>query len=255
MNKLLALPVLTYENYDVKCKRTSQVVDRTAFLLKVTTNDQQGPIESGLLELYVKSLIGSQRPPIMTDRSSSEEQIILVQWDIEFGKSLLSRTSRWSGIARVDSDRLRGAHQKKPQLLHRDVAMVHIYQSDALEIRYKDAEKTMALADLQRIFQSVWKDVFAFDFSNEKLAEMEFITPEGTYDTENTEISDDNHLSLRVHCFCHLSVWEKNEVYKNLRYFSFKAMDVLRRIRPTSIGDKLWTNYSRARRHSIRDAW
>lgn len=209
MNKLLASPVLTYENHDVKCKRSSQVVDRTAFLLKVKTNDQQGPIDSNRLELYVALLIGSERLPTLIDRSSSDEQIILVQCLAELGKSPLSRqerTTRWSDFARVDFDQLHGAHQKRPQLHNRDVAMVHIYQSDGLEIRYKDAEKTMALADLQSIFQSVWKDVFSFDFPNEKLAEMEFITPEGAYDTENTEISDDNHLWLEVHCFYHSSV-------------------------------------------------
>ena len=66
--------------------------------------------------------------------------------------------------------------------------MVRIYQPDVIEVQYKDTRKSVSLADLQTIFRSVWNDVFAFDFPDNKPAEVEFITAEGGYNQQDTKI-------------------------------------------------------------------
>ena len=86
MNKLLVSPVLSYQNLSVKCKRTSKVVDQTAFLLKIKTNEEQSRIDLNRLDLYVKTLIGPKHSSTMTDRSISGEQIILVHGSADLSK-------------------------------------------------------------------------------------------------------------------------------------------------------------------------
>ncbi len=86
MTKLLASPILTMFDRDIKFKRTKKLVDKTNFLLKISINNEQDKIPRSRLEFYIDTLIDGSLFDTIWDISTDNEQIVLVQCKGEIGK-------------------------------------------------------------------------------------------------------------------------------------------------------------------------
>ncbi|CAF3089011.1 unnamed protein product [Rotaria sp. Silwood2] len=158
IEKLLSSPILTFENIDIKFKRTKQIINRTSFLLKILINNQQDKITEGRIKLYISLLVGNSISYTIIDLSTMNEQICLIQCNND-----------------LDFDKVRQQYQSKPQLQGKDLSLIQIYECDTVSICFIDEHKIMKYDDIENIIQSVRKNIFTFQLVNEYCAEVEFI--------------------------------------------------------------------------------
>ncbi len=85
VEELLNSPVLSVENFDIKFKRTDQLIDRYNFILKTSMNDPQDKINENRVQLYTSLLVGGNIKFTIDDRSTMNEQIFLIQCNNEIG--------------------------------------------------------------------------------------------------------------------------------------------------------------------------
>jgi len=85
VEELLNSPVLSVENFDIKFKRTDQLIDRYNFILKTSMNDPQDKINENRVQLYTSLLVGGDIKFTIDDRSTMNEQIFLIQCNNEIG--------------------------------------------------------------------------------------------------------------------------------------------------------------------------
>ncbi len=85
VEELLNSPVLSVENFDIKFKRTDQLIDRYNFILKTSMNDPQDKINENRVQLYTSLLVGGNIKFTIDDRSTMNEQIFLIQCNTEIG--------------------------------------------------------------------------------------------------------------------------------------------------------------------------
>ncbi len=78
--------VFSRENFDIKFKRTKQLIDRSSFILKTSMNNIQDKITESRVRLYTSLLVGSNTSFTIHDRSTIDEQIFLIQCNNEIGK-------------------------------------------------------------------------------------------------------------------------------------------------------------------------
>ena len=76
----------------------------------------------------------------------------------------------------IDFDRARQQNLDKPSVCDKNTKIVQIYEWDALEIQSK---QSITGDFLKSIFQSVWKDIFAYNISSLNRGEVEFINANG----------------------------------------------------------------------------
>ncbi|CAF2528528.1 unnamed protein product [Rotaria sp. Silwood2] len=162
VEKLLISPVINHHGTDIKFKRTSQIIDKTSFLLKTSINNEHDKINSSRIELYISTLIKNNSINRISDLSTNSEQIILVRCNNE-----------------IDFDRVRQAYESKSELSGKHLTLSQVYECDALEIHYNNTNKSITFNDLKIIFESAWNDIFAFNFSTDDCAEIEFINAHG----------------------------------------------------------------------------
>ncbi|CAF3283695.1 unnamed protein product, partial [Rotaria sp. Silwood2] len=107
---------------------------------------------------YISTLIKNNSINRISDLSTNSEQIILVRCNNE-----------------IDFDRVRQAYESKSELSGKHLTLSQVYECDALEIHYNNTNKSITFNDLKIIFESAWNDIFAFNFSTDDCAEIEFI--------------------------------------------------------------------------------
>ena len=180
VEKLLRSPILKHNGTDIKFKRTKQLIDKTSFILKTSIQNEDDKITPSRMNLYASTLIGNSLTSTTSDCSTDNEQIILVQCNDEIGEisnSLLRIKFEFRIL--LDFDKVRQGHKSKPQLYGKLITLIQIHECDALEIRYNEENKSITNDDLERIFNSVWEDIFAFHFPTDDYAEVEFINVPG----------------------------------------------------------------------------
>ncbi len=86
VEKLLNSPIRRQENFDIKFKRTKQLIDRTSFKLKTSMNNIQDKITESRIRLYISLLVRENVTFTINDLSTMNEQIFLIQCDKELGR-------------------------------------------------------------------------------------------------------------------------------------------------------------------------
>jgi hypothetical protein len=177
VEQLIKSPILTHDKINVKFKRTKQILDQSAFLLKALINTGQNRITGSRIKLYVSLLIENNNLLSITDLSTLTEQVFLIQCNDDLGTD--SCFFYFINFVYLDFNKVRQQYELRPRLQERDISLIQRYQSDAVVICYIDQNKLMKYEDLQIILQSVWKDIFTFHFPSENQAEVEFIHVNG----------------------------------------------------------------------------
>ncbi|CAF1381804.1 unnamed protein product [Adineta steineri] len=181
VDKILASPTIHHHGIDIKFKRTSSIIDKTSFLLKTTINNTDDKINEGRIKLYISTLIGNGIENKNSDLSSDSEQIILVQCysDIDFVK-------------------IRQAHESRPSLSGKQITLTQIYECDTVEVRHNAENEPVTHTDLKFIFKSVWDRIFAFNFSTQDYAEVEFINAEAfkQWMVNHEQIQSQNDITI-----------------------------------------------------------
>ncbi len=88
VEKLLQSPILRLENFDIKLKRTKQLIDRTSFKLNTSMNSIQEKLTEGRVRLYVAFLVRDNASFTINDLSTRDEQIFFIQYNHEIGRRL-----------------------------------------------------------------------------------------------------------------------------------------------------------------------
>jgi hypothetical protein len=78
-----------------------------------------------------------------------------------------------------DFDKVRQKNRSKPQLFGKNITFTQIYECDAVEIYYQHDNQPITENDLKMIFNSIWTEVFAYNFPSDDRAEVEFINANG----------------------------------------------------------------------------
>ncbi len=86
VEKLLNSSIFSREHFDIKFKRTKQLIDRSSFILKTSINNIQDKIIESRVRLYISLLVGNNISFKIDDISTINEQIFLVQCNHEIGK-------------------------------------------------------------------------------------------------------------------------------------------------------------------------
>ncbi|CAF0856240.1 unnamed protein product [Adineta ricciae] len=159
VDKLLRMSILKHHGIDIKFKSVNQTIDKKSFLLKTTIDNESDKISQPRFALYISTLVGKDVKTHVQDLSSENEQIILVQCDTG-----------------VDSTQLCRAHESRPHLYGKRISLVQIYDSSGVEVHHNDSNQSMTVDDVKAIFQSVWDDIFAYDFPTDESAEVDFIS-------------------------------------------------------------------------------
>ncbi|CAF4955608.1 unnamed protein product [Rotaria sp. Silwood1] len=158
VEKILISPIHNCENFDIKFKRTKQILDRRSFLLKILINDEQDKIDEGRIKLYISLLIGNSISFTIMDLSIMNEQIYLIQCNHD-----------------LDFNKIHEKYQSKPQLQGKNLSLIQIYECDTISISYIDEYKIMKYDDIHNIIQCIKKNVFTFQLVNDYCVEIEFI--------------------------------------------------------------------------------
>ena len=89
VKKLLSSPIITHDGIDIKFKQTIQTIDKTSFLLKISIDNEKDKMDSLRIKLYITTLLRKNVTPQTDDRSTSNEQIILVHCHSDIGNLLV----------------------------------------------------------------------------------------------------------------------------------------------------------------------
>jgi hypothetical protein len=180
VDKLLASPILTRDNIDIKFKRTNQMIDRSSFILKILMNDRQDRIIEGRLRLYITLLVGTTVSYTILDLSTTTEQVFLVQCNNPIGKDFFFFHRRlMNNFNSIEFEKIRQQHQSKPQLQGKDISLSQIYECETVTIRYTDENRIMKYEDIETIIRFVRKNVFTFQLIDNNSGEVEFINTDG----------------------------------------------------------------------------
>ena len=88
MDQLLSKPILTHEKFDIKFKRTKQLVDQTSFKLQVLGGNTNDRIAEGVIRLYVSFLLKGNNSLPIYDLKTSDNQTFVVEYSNEIGKKV-----------------------------------------------------------------------------------------------------------------------------------------------------------------------
>ncbi|UJR31949.1 hypothetical protein I4U23_019422 [Adineta vaga] len=157
IEKLLNSQIPTFSKHDIKFKRSKQLIDRTSFVLKSVLNNKQDKIAENRIKLYLSLLIGNNIQFTLTDFSTTDEQICLIQCNNE-----------------IEFKKVYKQYQTKSQLQGRDLSIVQVYEFDTIIIRFPD-EKIMSYDDVENIIRSARIDVFTYQLTEDNCVEVEFI--------------------------------------------------------------------------------
>jgi hypothetical protein len=158
VEKLLHSPIHPHENFDIKFKRTKQLIDRTSFKLKTSINNIEEKITESRIRLYISLLVRESVTFTINDLSTMNEQIFLIQCNKE-----------------IDFDKVRQQYETKRQLQNKDISLIQIYECDTVIIQYIDRNKTMRYEDIQRIIPSMRESIFTFELTDQNCVEVEFL--------------------------------------------------------------------------------
>ncbi|UJR14781.1 hypothetical protein I4U23_001769 [Adineta vaga] len=181
VDKLLEIPVINHDGVAIKFKRTNHIIDKRSFLLKTAIANESEKITEPRFALYISTLVGKGVQSHTQDLSSDNEQIILVKCDND-----------------LDLTQVRQAHESRPQLYGKHIALVQIYECDTLEIHYNEDNKSITNTDLQAIFRSAWNDIFAYNFPTDDCAEVEFISVNAFKQWMSTSEFTENKFDITI---------------------------------------------------------
>ena len=179
MKKLLESPVRSHSDVDIKFKPTNKAIDHSAFILRTPIAKSQKEIEILRLNLYIDTLVGDNRSPVVSNLSTAMEQILLVQYNTELGQLSLALSSSEFRSLRPDFEKVRQKHRARPNLLDRHISFVEVYECHTVEVRFKDEQRLVKHDDLRQLFEPVWKNLFTFELLPSGSASVEFLTAAG----------------------------------------------------------------------------
>ena len=88
VEKLLMNPIRIYEKFDIKFKRTKQLIDPASFKLTIAASDTNEKVMDSRIRLYVSYLLRNNNSFTIHDLSTTNEQILLVQYPSEISKTI-----------------------------------------------------------------------------------------------------------------------------------------------------------------------
>jgi len=89
VEKLLNSSIFSPEDFDVKFKRTKQLIDQSSFILKTSINNIQDKLVESRVRLYTSLLVGNTISFKIDDLSTMNEQVFLIQCNHDIGKKMV----------------------------------------------------------------------------------------------------------------------------------------------------------------------